>query len=105
MTRCRAAAREPDHFDHRDQSIRDEKRRLVAELTAVADSSGLTLIQLALGFVLANPAVTAALIGPRTPEQLGALLSAADLSMSTDVLAAIDQIVAPGVTVNPVDNA
>jgi aryl-alcohol dehydrogenase (NADP+) len=98
------AAREPDHFDHRDQEIRDEKRRLVAELGAVADSSGLTLIQLALGFVLANPAVTAALIGPRTPEQLGALLAAADVSVSADVLAAIDQIVAPGRTVNPVDN-
>ena len=54
--------------------------------------------------MLANPAVTAALIGPRTPEQLGALLAAADVSLSTDVLAAIDEIVAPGLTVNPVDN-
>ena len=98
------AAREPDHFDHRDQTIRDEKRRLVDALSVVAYSTGLTLIQLALGFVLANPAVTAALIGPRTPEQLGALLAAADVSLSTDALAAIDQIVAPGSTVNPVDN-
>ncbi len=71
---------------------------------AVADSTGLTLIQLALGFVLANPAVTAALIGPRTPEQLGALLAAADVGLSVDVLATIDQIVTPGLTVNPVDN-
>ena len=98
------AAREPDHFDHRDQTIRAEKRRLVAELSVVADAAGLTLIQLALGFVLANPAVTAALIGPRTPEQLDALLIAADVTLSADVLAAIDGIVAPGLTVNPVDN-
>ncbi len=98
------AAREPDHFDHRDRAIRDEKRRLVAELSVVADGAGLTLIQLALGFVLANPAVTAALIGPRTPEQLDALLAAADVGLSADVLAAIDAIVAPGMTVNPVDN-
>jgi aryl-alcohol dehydrogenase-like predicted oxidoreductase len=98
------AAREPDHFDHRDEAIRGEKRRLVAALTAVADSAALTVIQLALGFVLANPAVTAALIGPRTPEQLDPLLAAADVSLSADVLAAVDEIVAPGLTVNPVDN-
>jgi aryl-alcohol dehydrogenase-like predicted oxidoreductase len=98
------AAREPDHFDHRDQTIREEKRRLVAHLGAVADAAGLTLVQLALGFVLANPAVTAALIGPRTPDQLDALLIAADVSLSADVLAAIDGVVAPGLTVNPVDN-
>jgi aryl-alcohol dehydrogenase-like predicted oxidoreductase len=98
------AAREPDHFDHRDEAIRGEKRRLVAALTAVADSAALTVIQLALGFVLANPAVTAALIGPRTPEQLDPLLAAADVSLSTDVLAAVDEIVAPGLTVNLVDN-
>ena len=98
------AAREPDHFDHRDQAIRDEKRRLVAELSLVADAAGLTLIQLALGFVLANPTVTAALIGPRTPDQLDALLAGGDVSLPADVLAAIDSIVAPGLTVNPVDN-
>jgi aryl-alcohol dehydrogenase-like predicted oxidoreductase len=98
------AAREPDHFDHRDHMIREEKRRLVAQLGAVADAAGLTLVQLALGFVLANPAVTAALIGPRTPDQLDALLIAADVSLSADVLAAIDGVVAPGLTVNPVDN-
>ena len=98
------AAREPDHFDHRDEAVRQQKRALVDRLALVADSAGLTLVQLALGFTLANPAVTAALIGPRTPEQLGPLLAAADVSLSADVLAAIDEIVAPGLTVNPVDN-
>ncbi len=98
------AAREPDHFDHRDEVIRGEKGALVSELTAVGDAAGLTLIQLAIGFVLANPAVTAALIGPRTPEQLEPILEAADVTVSADVLAAIDEIVAPGLTVNPIDN-
>ena len=98
------AAREPDHFDHRDATIRAEKRGLVAALTAVAESASLTLIELALGFVLANPAVTAALIGPRTPDQLNPLLAAANAHLSADVLAAVDKIVAPGLTVNPVDN-
>jgi aryl-alcohol dehydrogenase-like predicted oxidoreductase len=98
------AGREPDHFDHRDAAIRKTKHALVEQLAAVAAAAGLTLIQLALGFVVANPAVTAALIGPRTPEQLPALLAAADVNLPADVLAAIDAIVTPGLTVNPVDD-
>jgi aryl-alcohol dehydrogenase-like predicted oxidoreductase len=98
------AAREPDHFDHRDAAIRAEKRALVERLTAIAEASGLTLIQLALGFVLANPVITSALIGPRTPDQLASLLTAADVSLAPDVVAAVDDVVPPGVTVNPVDN-
>jgi len=98
------AAREPDHFDHRDAAIRAEKRALVDRLAAIADGAGLTLIQLALGFVLANPVVTSALIGPRTPDQLTSLLTGADVPLRADVVAAVDDVVAPGVTVNPVDN-
>jgi aryl-alcohol dehydrogenase-like predicted oxidoreductase len=98
------AAREPDHFDHRDAAIRAQKRELVDRLSRIADAAGLTMIQLALGFVLARPAVSAALIGPRTPDQLGPLLAAADVTLTDDVLAAIDEVIAPGVTINPVDN-
>jgi aryl-alcohol dehydrogenase-like predicted oxidoreductase len=98
------AAREPDHFDHRDEVIRSRKRELVDRLAAVAASADLTLIQLAIGFVLAHPAVTSALIGPRTPEQMDSLLAAADVVVPHEVLAAVDAIVPPGLTVNPVDN-
>ncbi|MDG4801029.1 aldo/keto reductase [Micromonospora sp. WMMD980] len=73
----------------------------VEQLAAVADSAGLTLIQLALGFVTAHPAVTGAIIGPRTPEHLCAQLAAADTVLTGDVLDAIDAIVAPGVDLAP----
>ena len=98
------ATREPDHFDHRDALVRATKRDLVAQLSSVATDHGLTLIDLALGFVLANAAVTSALVGPRTPEQLDPLLEAADVVLPPEVDAAIDRIVAPGRTVNPGDN-
>jgi aryl-alcohol dehydrogenase-like predicted oxidoreductase len=98
------AAREPDHFDHRDQAVRTLKRDKVARLIDVADGAGVTLIQLALGFVVSNPAVTSALIGPRTTDQLGSLLDAADVSLPADVLGLVDEIVARGLTVNPVDD-
>ena len=73
----------------------------VEQLTEVADAAGLTLIQLALGFVTAHPAVTSAIIGPRTLDHLRGQLAAADTVLSTDVLDAIDAIVAPGTDLAP----
>ena len=66
---------------------------------------GLTLIQLAIGFVLNHPAITAALIGPRTMEQLETQLAAADVTLDDAILDRIDEIVAPGTTINPADNS
>jgi aryl-alcohol dehydrogenase-like predicted oxidoreductase len=73
----------------------------VEALATIADEAGLTLIQLALGFVTAHPAVTAAIVGPRTPEHLAAQLAAADTVLPADVLDAIDAVVAPGTDLAP----
>ena len=79
----------------------DAKFALVDELRAIADQAGLSPLQLAIGFVLAHPAVTTALIGPRTPAQLEELLTCADVALPPDVLDAIDAVVAPAVDVDP----
>ncbi|MEA5363814.1 aldo/keto reductase [Amycolatopsis sp., V23-08] len=68
----------------------------VERLVKVADAAGLTLIQLALGFVTAHRAVTSAIIGPRTLDHLHSQLAAADTVLPADVLDEIDAIVAPG---------
>ena len=73
----------------------------VEQLAKVAEQAGLTLIQLALGFVTAHPGVTSAIIGPRTLEHLSSQLAAADTVLSADVLDAIDAIVAPGTDLAP----
>jgi aryl-alcohol dehydrogenase-like predicted oxidoreductase len=99
------ALREPDHFDHRDTEMRARKRELVDRLAAVAADAGVTLTQLALGFALSNPDVTAALLGPRTPEQLTDLLDPMPFPLESDVLAAIDEIVPPCANINPTDAA
>ncbi len=85
----------PQRFD---LTIPSNQARLdaVEQLATVADEAGLTMIQLALGFVTAHPAVTSAIIGPRTLDHLHAQLAAADTVLSADVLDAIDAIVAPG---------
>ncbi len=72
-------------------------------LGALADETGISLIHLALGFVIRHPAVTAAIIGPRTLEQLESQVGAADVELGEDVLDRIDEIVAPGTTINPTD--
>lgn len=75
----------------------------VEQLARLADKAGLSMIQLALGFVTAHRAVTAALIGPRTLEHLDSQLDAADIVLPTEVLDAIDEIVAPGVDLAPAE--
>src|SRR4051794_22935198 len=86
-----------------DTTIPANRARLdaVERLAAVADEAGLTIIQLALGFVTAYPGVTSALVGPRTVDHLHAQLAAADTVLTDDVLDAIDEIVAPGTDLAP----
>ena len=71
---------------------------------ALADEAGLTLIQMAVAFVIRHPAVTSAIIGPRTMEHLDGYLAADGIELSADVLNRIDEIVSPGVTINVADN-
>jgi aryl-alcohol dehydrogenase-like predicted oxidoreductase len=98
----RRAAMIPRRYD---LSIPGNQRKLEAadELAVVAEEAGLTLIEMALAFVVRHPAVTAAIIGPRTIEHLESQLSAADVELSADVLDRIDEIVPPGVDLNPTD--
>jgi aryl-alcohol dehydrogenase-like predicted oxidoreductase len=79
------------------------KAAAVKRLTKVASDAGLTMIELALGFVLEHPAVSAAIVGPRTVEQLNDQLKAWNTVLEQDVLDAIDQIVHPGVTLSDGD--
>jgi aryl-alcohol dehydrogenase-like predicted oxidoreductase len=88
-----------------DMTIPANQRKLAAvqQLTGVAEQAGLTMVQLALGFSTAHPAVTAAIIGPRTTEQLRSQLAALDVVLAPDVLDAVDRIVEPGLDVAPND--
>ena len=61
-------------------------------------------MQLALAWAVEHPAVTSALIGPRTEAQLDDLLAPADVRLGADVLDAIDDVVAPGTDLNPADS-
>ena len=96
------AQRIPGRFD---MSLPENQAKLEAAdaLAVLAEESGMSLIHMALAFVINHPAVTSAIIGPRTLEQLESQLAAADVELGDDVLDRIDEIVPPGRTVNPVD--
>jgi aryl-alcohol dehydrogenase-like predicted oxidoreductase len=96
------AQRIPQRYD---MSLPGNQAKLEAAeaLAQLAEEAGLSLIDMALAFVLEHPAVTAAIIGPRTMEQLESQLGAADVELSSDVLDRIDEIVAPGTNLNPTD--
>jgi aryl-alcohol dehydrogenase-like predicted oxidoreductase len=98
----RRAAMIPGRYD---LSIPANQAKLEAAdaLGQLADESGISLIHMALAFVIRHPAVTAAIIGPRTMEQLESQLPAADVTLSDDVLDRIDEIVAPATNINPAD--
>jgi aryl-alcohol dehydrogenase-like predicted oxidoreductase len=98
----RRAERMPNRYDLANP---ENQRKLDAAdaLGALADKEGISLIHLALAFVLAHPAVTSPIIGPRTMEQLESQLGAADVVLSAEVLDEIDRIVPPGVTLARAD--
>jgi aryl-alcohol dehydrogenase-like predicted oxidoreductase len=64
-------------------------------LAALADEAGMTLVQMAIAFVVRHPAVTSAIVGPRTMEHLESYLAAADIALPSDLLDRIDEIVPP----------
>ncbi|WP_027005270.1 aldo/keto reductase [Conexibacter woesei] len=73
-------------------------------LAGLAEEAGLTPIQLAIAWVLRHPAVTSAIVGPRTAEHLDGYLAADGVELTDDVLDRIDAIVPPGHTINVSDN-
>jgi aryl-alcohol dehydrogenase-like predicted oxidoreductase len=81
-----------------DLSRPENQRKLEAAdaLAQLAEELGIPLVHLALAFVLRHPAVSAAIIGPRTMEQLESQLGAVDVQLDDQVLDRIDQIVPPG---------
>ena len=91
----RRAQRLPQRYD---LNMAENQRKLEAAdaLGQLADEAGMTLIHMALAFVIQHPAVSAAIIGPRTPEHLKSQLGAVDVTLEPQVLDRIDEIVTPG---------
>ena len=77
----------------------------VEKLIALAGQAGLPMTHLALAFAVAHPAVTSAIIGPHTMEQLDDLLASAEVTLTDEILDQIDEIVPPGTDAGQLDQA
>jgi aryl-alcohol dehydrogenase-like predicted oxidoreductase len=97
------AKRIPERFDY-ERPENQRKLDIVEELLKVAADAGVSLTHLAHAFVLEHPAITAAIIGPRTMEQLTDVLAGAEVKLGNDVLDRIDKLVPPGTNLNAADS-
>jgi aryl-alcohol dehydrogenase-like predicted oxidoreductase len=100
--RSSRAERIPQRFDMTNPA-NERKLDAADALAELAAEAGLTLIELAIAWAINHPAVTSAIIGPRTMEQLEAYLPAAAVTLDTGLLDRIDEIVPPGTNLNPAD--
>jgi aryl-alcohol dehydrogenase-like predicted oxidoreductase len=88
------------------QTMSDERSlNTVEQLLPVAKAAGLTLTHTALAFVVAHPAVTSAILGPRTMEQFDDLIAAAQVKLDDATLDRIDEVVPPGTDIAPLEGS
>src|SRR4051794_15052045 len=95
-----------ERLPHRyDLSLPENQRKLdaVERYAQLAEDAGMSLIHMAIAFAMNHPAVTAPIIGPRTMEQLDSQIGAAEVELPQELLDKIDEIVPPGVNLNPSD--
>jgi aryl-alcohol dehydrogenase-like predicted oxidoreductase len=102
LPQSRRAERIPQRYD---MSLPENQRKLevVDALGRLADEAGISLIHMALAFVIRHPGVTAAIIGPRTMAHFESQIGAAGVSLSDDILDRIDEIIPPGTNLNAAD--
>jgi aryl-alcohol dehydrogenase-like predicted oxidoreductase len=96
------AERIPGRYDL-SQPGNQRKLEAADALAKLAEEAGMSLIEMSLAFVIRHPAVTAAIIGPRTMEHLESQLTAADVELSSELLDRIDEIVPAGVNLHADD--
>jgi aryl-alcohol dehydrogenase-like predicted oxidoreductase len=102
LPKSRRAAHFPIPFDATHPA---NQRKLDAAdaLATLAEEAGMSLVEMAIAWVINHPAVTAAIIGPRTMEHLESELPAADRTLDAAVLDRIDEIVPPGAMLTQTD--
>jgi aryl-alcohol dehydrogenase-like predicted oxidoreductase len=92
---------QPEHGRHltdwNEPPVRDQELvyDIVDALVEIAKAHGISAAQVALAYTLGKPGVTSLVVGARTEEQLADNLAAADLELSADERARLDEISAP----------
>jgi aryl-alcohol dehydrogenase (NADP+) len=77
---------------YQDRYWHDHEFDTVDELQKIADEAGLPMVTMSVAWVLAQPAVTAPIIGASRPDQLDASLAAAEVTLEPDLLVRLDEL-------------
>ncbi|WP_038343437.1 aldo/keto reductase [Acinetobacter sp. A47] len=85
------------------QAKNQKKLEIVLRLNKICEEFNISLNHLAIAFTLNHPAVTSAIIGPRTLDHLDTLVDAVNLNLSVEILDMIDTVVEAGITVSEDD--
>jgi aryl-alcohol dehydrogenase (NADP+) len=80
------------HRRSRNQRVRD----VVDAVREIAEARGISMAQVALAWLVDRPAITSVILGARTLEQLDDNLAAADLHLTEDETAKLDEASDPG---------
>ena len=64
----------------------------VEQVRALADEAGVNIVTMSVAWVMANPAITAPIIGASNPGQLDASLAAADFKLDDDLKQKLDDL-------------
>jgi voltage-dependent potassium channel beta subunit len=88
-------AADPDSSGFMALLLTDEVLAAVQDLRPIADDLGITMAQLAIAWVLREPGVSSAIVGASRPEQVDENVAASGVELGADVLARIDQALAP----------
>ncbi len=83
-------------YDWLREQLTNDVLAKVRQLTDLAHDLGITMSQLALAWVLRRPEISSAIIGASRPEQVEENIKAADITLSEDVLARIEEILGNG---------
>lgn len=79
---------------YRERYWNERNHAAVARYRAIAEEHGIDPVTFAVAWTLANPTITSAIVGASRPEQLEATLTAAEVTLSRDALAACDEVAA-----------
>jgi len=80
---------------YQDRYWHDNVFDTVDQLGKLADEAGIPLPTLAVAWTLANPAITAPIVGASRPQQLDATVAALDTPLDADLLATLNELTAP----------
>jgi aryl-alcohol dehydrogenase-like predicted oxidoreductase len=80
---------------HGEKGFEEETNEALHQIRSLCDEAGLTMPEIAIKWILMNPAITCTLVGSRNLEELESNVKAVEKSLSTDIKDQLDRVTLP----------